>query len=616
MASSYSIHTPSYCLGLLQGIHEEAKKVDAISKEVQQGNINALDRLRIPAHIEKVVNSLKLASLPQQQQLALFALLTDPAKGIAFKKLRIASSPYFTDDHLLALLRCSPGLKQLILSDCPLLTHTSIGELARLTPTLQLLYLHKLPKLQQFAYLYTPGFFSGGKQPHFQGLSLLSCQRLSLTDCPTLTSLCFNAPRLQSLAVTHCPKLETSSLVASLARIPELTTLHLQPLPPTACHPLLVTLSGQRRGRAIVQLLEQIYTTPQESLSLPGVNLTDSLEECVPFLKKVSPKTLHLPATSLTPQGVTALLQASLYPTVVAFDLAAPLKQEAIHTLQGHGGSVLTCHPLANGRIVSGSNDTTLKVWDPVTFHCLATLQGHTDSVRTCCQLADGRIVSGSGDKTLKMWDPVTFQCLATLQGHDGSVLTCYPLADGRVVSSSSDNTLKVWDPVSFQCLATLQGHTNWVSICCQLADGRIVSGSDDKTLKVWDAVTFQCLATLKGHELGVRTCCQLADGRIVSSSHDNTLKMWDVPYANVTLRVDQLTQLAPQVRWQKGRLIGPRGLDMRLWAEQLQRFLEACFPKVGLQVEGNNIFALQGRDPWEDTLVEKLVLLFAQKEP
>jgi hypothetical protein len=52
----------------------------------------------------------------------------------------------------------------------------------------------------------------------------------------------------------------------------------------------------------------------------------------------------------------------------------------------------------------------------------------------------------------------------------------------------------------------------------------------------------------------------------------------------------------------------------MHLWAEQLQRILEACFPKVRLQAEGGNVFALQGRDPWEDKLVEELVLLFAQK--
>jgi hypothetical protein len=522
-----SFHTPSYCLGLLQGIDAEAKQVDAILKELQQGKIDALDRLRIPAHIEKVVNHVKFASLNEQQQLTLFARLVDPAKGIAFKKLRISSSPYFTDAHLLALLRTSPGLKQLILFDCPMLTHASIGELARLTPTLQVLSLNKLPKLQHLAFFYKSGTFSS-KQPHFQGLPLLSCEHLSLTECPELVSLRFSAPCLQSLTITECPKLRIPSLVASLQRVPELKALRLPPLPPSAYSPLFATLSRQRRDEALLQLLIQAYPKPQEALSLPGVNLSDILEACVPFLKTVSPKTLHLPATSLIPQGVTALLKASLYPTLVTFDPAAPLKPEAMYTLQGHTSYVSTCCQLADGRILSGSADKTLKVWDPVIFQCLATLQGHKDKVLTCCQLADGRILSGSADKTLKVWDPVTFQCLATLKGHTYPVETCCQLADGRILSGSGDKTLKVWDPVTFQCLATLQGYTDMVLICCQLANSRILSGSGDNALKVWDPVTFQCLATLQEHTSYVNRCCQLADGRILSGSGDNALEVWD----------------------------------------------------------------------------------------
>ena len=32
--------------------------------------------------------------------------------------------------------------------------------------------------------------------------------------------------------------------------------------------------------------------------------------------------------------------------------------------------------------------------------------------------LSDGRVVSGSGDNTLKVWDSVSGQCLQTLSGH------------------------------------------------------------------------------------------------------------------------------------------------------------------------------------------------------
>ena len=87
-------------------------------------------------------------------------------------------------------------------------------------------------------------------------------------------------------------------------------------------------------------------------------------------------------------------------------------------------------------RVVSASYDSTLKVWDVATGECVATLEGHSECVRcgVHCTFAmiwlrrrsigvavfpDGRrVVSGSLDKTLKVWDVETGECVATLEGH------------------------------------------------------------------------------------------------------------------------------------------------------------------------------------------------------
>ena len=70
-------------------------------------------------------------------------------------------------------------------------------------------------------------------------------------------------------------------------------------------------------------------------------------------------------------------------------------------------------------RVVSASNDSTLKVWDVETGECVATLEGHSESVYGVAVLPDGRrVVSASGDNTLKVWDVATCKCVATLTGH------------------------------------------------------------------------------------------------------------------------------------------------------------------------------------------------------
>ena len=57
-------------------------------------------------------------------------------------------------------------------------------------------------------------------------------------------------------------------------------------------------------------------------------------------------------------------------------------------------------------RIVSASEDKTLKVWDAASETQPSTAKGHTDAVLGCAYSPDGsRIVSASWDKTLKVWD-------------------------------------------------------------------------------------------------------------------------------------------------------------------------------------------------------------------
>ena len=88
--------------------------------------------------------------------------------------------------------------------------------------------------------------------------------------------------------------------------------------------------------------------------------------------------------------------------------------------LEGHNDDVYAVVVTPDGRhAVSGSEDSTLKVWDLGTGTCTATLIGHTNSVRCVAITPDGRYaVSGSNDETLKVWDLRTGTCTATLTGH------------------------------------------------------------------------------------------------------------------------------------------------------------------------------------------------------
>ncbi|XP_029948876.1 F-box/WD repeat-containing protein 7 isoform X2 [Salarias fasciatus] len=197
--------------------------------------------------------------------------------------------------------------------------------------------------------------------------------------------------------------------------------------------------------------------------------------------------------------------------------------------LKGHDDHVITCLQFCGNRIVSGSDDNTLKVWSAITGKCLRTLVGHTGGVWSS-QMRDNIIISGSTDRTLKVWNAETGECIHTLYGHTSTV-RCMHLHEKRVVSGSRDATLRVWDIETGQCLHVLMGHVAAVR-CVQYDGRRVVSGAYDFMVKVWDPETETCLHTLQGHTNRVYSL-QFDGIHVVSGSLDTSIRVWDVETGN-----------------------------------------------------------------------------------
>ena len=237
-------------------------------------------------------------------------------------------------------------------------------------------------------------------------------------------------------------------------------------------------------------------------------------------------------------------------------------KFKCLKTLEGDSDDISSvAYSPDDTKIISGSDDKTIKIWDANTGQCLNTLEGHSGYIFSVAYSPDGkRIISGSRKKIpgkyfwsndkivgeIKIWDANTGECLKTLEGHSGYIFSVAYSPDGKRIISGSRKKIpgkyfwsndkivgeiKIWDANTGQCLKTLEGHSYIVNSVAYSPDGtKIISGSCGKTIKIWDANIGQCLKTLEGHSWSVNSVAYSPDGtKIISGSLDETVKIWDV---------------------------------------------------------------------------------------
>jgi hypothetical protein len=133
-------------------------------------------------------------------------------------------------------------------------------------------------------------------------------------------------------------------------------------------------------------------------------------------------------------------------------------------------------------RIVSGSNDDTVRVWDAQSGRQTAGLTGHEFWVTSVAFSSDGRrIVSGSADETVRVWDADSGTCLEVIrgQGDVAALAAGDPASAWRAISRGQETAIEparggapvAWFPAAFWSTATHPSGRIWAGAVANHVD-------------------------------------------------------------------------------------------------------------------------------------------------
>jgi WD40 repeat protein len=223
---------------------------------------------------------------------------------------------------------------------------------------------------------------------------------------------------------------------------------------------------------------------------------------------------------------------------------------------------------------LSGSDDTTIRLWETETGRCVRTFEGHTEGVNSVSLSADGCwALSGSKDSTLRLWNvelltngkqplaPPSLCRVASAERASDIQMRFAELLDSarssavrgdyattiRQVRAARElpGYAKAREALELQtiagrhsvrrrllggwCAKTFPGHMDAVNAVSMTRDGLyLFSASQDGTVGMWDLATGQCVRKFSGHAGGIRHIVVTQNGRLLlAATSRGSLRLW-----------------------------------------------------------------------------------------
>ncbi|CEJ60260.1 Putative Complex: Ufd3p is an in vivo ligand of Cdc48p [Penicillium brasilianum] len=235
------------------------------------------------------------------------------------------------------------------------------------------------------------------------------------------------------------------------------------------------------------------------------------------------------------------VLSASRDATVRLWKLVSSPPPTYDHTIAAHGQAFInslaylpSTPEYPEGLVLSGGQDTIIEARQPsksATDNADAMLLGHGHNVCALDVSPDGAwVVSGSWDSTARLWRVGKWENEVVLEGHEGSVWAVLAYDNNTIITGCADQTIRIFN-TSGTLLGSLKNSNDVVRALCKVpasnpTGAHFASASNDGVIRLY-TLQGNLVASLHGHESFVYSLAALPSGELVSSGEDRTVRIW-----------------------------------------------------------------------------------------